>query len=64
MFVDAKGHYPSGQYVLLYNGEGTINFLFGSAVSQTPGRMLLDVVPQDSGIWLQILASKPANSQY
>ncbi len=63
MFVDAKGHYPGGKYVLLYDGKGTINLLLNSAkvVSQTPGRMVLDVVPQDSGIWLEISATNPAN---
>lgn len=63
IFDNGKGHYPGGQYVLLYDGEGTINFLFDSAkiASQTTGRMLLDVVPQDTGIWLQILATNPAN---
>ena len=63
IFDNGKGYYPGGQYVLLYDGEGTINFSLNSAnvVSQTPGRMLLDVVPQDSGIWLQILVTNPAN---
>lgn len=63
MFVDAKAHYPGGKYVLLYDGKGTINLLLNSAkvVSQTPGRMVLDVVPQDSGIWLEISATNPAN---
>ena len=63
MFDNGKAHYPGGQYVLLYDGEGTISFNFGSATiaSQTPGRMLVDVVPKDTGIWLQILATNPAN---
>ena len=63
MFTDTKGRYPGGQYVLLYDGAGTINFNFssGKIVSQTPGRMLVDVVPQNPGIWLQILATDPAN---
>ncbi|MBA3789602.1 hypothetical protein H0X32_04465, partial [Patescibacteria group bacterium] len=63
MFDDGVGHYPSGQYVLLYNGQATINFLFGSAsvVSQTPGRMVLNVVPQASGIFMRILATDPNN---
>ncbi len=54
MFDDGQAHYPSGKYVLLYDGSGTINFLFGSAsvVSQTPGRMLLNIVPQVTGIHL------------
>ena len=63
IFDDGVGHYPSGQYVLLYNGQATINFLFGSAsvVSQTPGRMVLNVVPQATGIFIRILATDPNN---
>ena len=63
IFDDGKGYYPSGQYVLLYDGKGTINFLFNSAsvVSQTPGRMLLNIVPQATGIFMRILATNPDN---
>ena len=63
MFDNNEGHYPGGQYVLFYDGEGNINFSMGSAkiVSQEPGRMLVDIVPQSNGIWLQILATNPAN---
>ena len=63
MFDDGAGHYPGGQYVLLYNGQGTINFLFNSAsvVSQKPGRMVLNVVPQASGIFMRLLATDPNN---
>ena len=63
VFDDGQGHYPSGQYVLIYDGEGTINFPFNTAsvVSQTPGRILLNVVPQASGIFIRILATNSNN---
>src|SRR4029434_10821089 len=28
MYRDLKGHYPTGQYVCLYEGQGTITFGF------------------------------------
>ncbi len=66
MFDDGVGHYPSGKYVLLYDGQGTINFLFGSAsvVSQTPGRTVLNVVPKPTGIFIRILATEPKNPMH
>lgn len=50
-------------YVLLHEGEGNIKFILSSArvVSQTPGRMLVYVVPKNTGIWLQILATNSTN---
>ena len=31
MFSDPGAHYPAGQYTLLYDGEGTLQFARGSA---------------------------------
>lgn len=61
MFDNGHGHYPGGQYVLLYEGEGTIEFGFDSAqiVSQQPGRMVLKVIPQETGIWLKLSHTNP-----
>ncbi|NJK41725.1 MAG: hypothetical protein HC934_10945 [Acaryochloridaceae cyanobacterium SU_2_1] len=63
LFEDTKAHYPQGQYLLLYDGEGEIQFNFDSAriLQQQPGRMVLQVIPQDTGIWLQIRATNPQN---
>ena len=45
--LDDHSDFPAGQYTLLYDGEGTIQFDLQSAtiVSQTPGRMLVNVAP-------------------
>ncbi len=53
--------YPAGQYVLLYDGEGEIEFLLNSAtvVSQQPGRIVANVVPKRSGIWIQLRQVNP-----
>lgn len=63
MFDNGQGHYPAGRYTLLYEGEGEMSFTFDSAkiVNQQPGRMLLDVTPMDTGIWLKISQTNPQN---
>ncbi len=63
MYRDIGGHYPAGQYVCLYDGEGTIQFGFDAhVVSQTPGRIVVGVDSTSSnGIYLKITASNPAN---
>jgi hypothetical protein len=62
MMIDST-HYPAGQYTLLYEGQGKITFAFNNAkiVSQTPGRMVVDVKPDGAGIFLQIRETKPQN---
>jgi len=55
--------YPSGQYTLLYDGEGKLTFTERNVkvVSQTPGRMVVDVKPSDQGVFLQIRETNPKN---
>lgn len=55
--------YPSGQYTLLYEGEGKLGFGLDNAkiVSQTPGRMVVDVKPSNDGVFLQIRETNPNN---
>lgn len=63
IFDNGHGHYPAGNYTLLYEGEGEISFNFDSAriVNQQPGRMVLGVTPMDTGIWLKISQTNPQN---
>ncbi len=56
------GHYPQGDYTVLYDGEGQI--VFGQAatvVSSEPGRMVVRVEPAKGAIDLQLVATKPGN---
>ena len=67
--------YPSGHYVVLYQGQGTINFQFdatrvGSPSTSSPcsafpagaTRVILNVAtPSSAGIWLEITATDPNN---
>jgi len=61
--LDDQAHYPTGQYTVLYDGEGTIAFDLQSAgiVSQTPGRMVVNVPAGGNGVYLMVTATNPAN---
>ena len=59
------GNYPGGKYVVLYEGEGTIEYDFDAQKDEsasTIGRDVLDVTPSDAGIWLRITATDPNNT--
>lgn len=55
-------HAPGNQYVVLYDGEGTIEYQFNvqkdEAVSK-PGREIINVTPSDNGIHLIITSTDP-----
>ncbi len=59
---DLGGKYPGGKYVVLYAGEGTIEYGFDArkdeATSQQ-GRDIIAVTPGDGGIHLIITATDP-----
>lgn len=61
--IDDQADYPIGQYTLLYDGSGTLSFGLQSAtiISQTPGRMVVDVPAGLNGIFLIESATTPAN---
>jgi hypothetical protein len=59
-------HYPAGQYLVRYKGQGTLNFRFAASVVpglQQPGQMLIQVTPDPggNGILLEILTTNPAD---
>lgn len=58
----ANGRYPAGQYIVLYDGEGTLSYRFDAIKNDalsTPGRDVLDVVPTNGGIALTINETDP-----
>ncbi|MDZ4797814.1 MAG: fibronectin type III domain-containing protein, partial [Bryobacteraceae bacterium] len=61
--LDGRESYPTGNYTLLYDGQGTIGFDLRSAtiVSQSTGRMVVNVPGGTNGIYLTITATNPAN---
>jgi len=56
-------HFPSGKYTLLYDGAGKIGFTFDTAkvISQSPGKMTVDVKIDGEGVFLKILETNPSN---
>jgi O-antigen ligase len=56
-----NGRYPAGQYVVLYDGEGTLTLGFDARlVSSSPGRYVINVAtPSAAGIDLRITSTDP-----
>jgi len=58
------GHYPAGEYTVLYEGEGKIEFRnVVSVTSSAPGRIVIDVNPAQSNgpIYLKVVKTNPRN---
>ena len=57
--ISADGHLPAGDYVLLYEGTGTIQMMTVANVAATgPGRITFTVQPSNrDNIWFNITAS-------
>ncbi|OQY47900.1 MAG: hypothetical protein B6240_05245, partial [Desulfobacteraceae bacterium 4572_87] len=55
-----QGHYPAGEYVCLYDGDGRIEFGFDAKVKKRQkGRIVLNVSPSKRGILLRLTATNP-----
>ena len=55
-------YYPEGKYVVLYEGEGTLEYSFDAqkdTAASTPGRDVINVNPTRNGIWLRITDTDP-----
>jgi hypothetical protein len=62
LFRDLGGKYPGGKYVVLYTGEGTIEYGFDARKDEAAskqGRDIIAVTPSDGGIYLIITATDP-----
>jgi hypothetical protein len=59
-----NGYYPAGQYVVIYDGQGTLGYGFDAAlVSSSPGRDIINVAtPSPNGIDIRITATDPNHS--
>jgi hypothetical protein len=59
----SNGIYPGGQYVVLYEGQGTLTYgNDATLVSRSPGRDIINVVPSHNGIDLRIVATDPKHT--
>jgi len=61
--MNAAASFPTGHYTVIYDGSGTIQFDLQSAtiLSQTAGRMVINVPAGQNGIYLMITATNPRN---
>ncbi|GFE70123.1 cadherin-like domain-containing protein [Chroococcus sp. FPU101] len=62
LYRELQGRYPSGRYLVLYDGEGTINYSFDAlkdTTASTKGRDVINVTPSNAGIYLSITATDP-----
>jgi hypothetical protein len=56
------GHAPSGEYICLFDGEGSIDIRgVRRIVSSAPGRIVVDVDGNKGGLFLQVRSTDPAN---
>jgi hypothetical protein len=57
-----NGRYPGGVYTCLYDGEGEIGFAYGtSVVEEQPGRLRVEVKPEQNLLSLRITKTSPKN---
>ena len=60
MFRSMGLHYPAGIYVCRYDGQGEIEFDFAAtAIDSKPGRIEVEVTPNEDGIHLKIVRTDP-----
>jgi hypothetical protein len=62
VFSDVQGHFPAGQYTVLYDGTGTLTYhgdVAEADVSVTGRHVLTVTAPGDAGIRLRITATDP-----
>lgn len=61
LFRDVE-RYPGGKYVVLYEGEGKIEYQFDASkdeIASVPGRDVINVTPSSAGIYLIITETDP-----
>ncbi len=62
VFSQPKLGYPAGVYTCLHEGQGKIEFAYGTkVVSQQPGRILVDVKQDQNLLTLRITQTDPAD---
>ncbi|MCP4641269.1 MAG: hypothetical protein GY851_12580 [bacterium] len=64
LFWAQSDGYPAGQYIVLYDGEGTVDYGSGASYNtelSVSGRHVLDVVPENGGISMYITSTNPSD---
>ena len=56
------GHYPSGDYTVLYDGEGNLELpTNGKITSSTPGKLIVNVNAASGPLFVRLTATNPDN---
>jgi hypothetical protein len=55
------GHYPAGQYTVLFDGEGKLEFSNAKIISAEAGRLIIAPDPSQGGFFLRIVETNPQN---
>ncbi len=59
-FVGQNGNYPGGEYVVLYDGQGTLKYgMDARSVSSSQGRDVINIKPSNYGVLLSITETDP-----
>ncbi len=62
MLREIGDRYPAGQYIVLYDGEGTLEYDFAARkdeVASRPGRDVINVTHNNEGVLLKIISTDP-----
>lgn len=55
------GHYPGGEWTVLWEGDGRIELSKGEVTSTGPGRQVVRIDPSGGGFFLRLLETNPDN---
>ena len=55
----AGGHYPSGEYTVVYDGKGTLDFGNATVASEKEGEVKINVDSSNGAFWLRIKSVDP-----
>lgn len=55
------GHYPSGEWTILWKGEGQVELSKGRVLASEPGRLRVQIEAAGGGFFLRLRATNPAN---
>jgi hypothetical protein len=55
------GHYPEGEYTVLYEGTGKFTFSNAEVISEAPGKMIIRPDPERGGFFLRIMETDPSD---
>lgn len=59
MLTNANGHVPPGDYVVLYDGKGKIDFMGAQTAEETPGRIVFHLPANCNGLFLRLRQTDP-----